>query len=472
MNNCWKKTSTIDNFYYINIETGQSQWGIPIDPNEPQLAKGWEKHISKKIQPGKTYYRHIPSLLTQWDLPIGSPEKIIQPPLGWETHKTKCGNIYYVNIKDNTSQWTIPISESLNSKGPRGLKWTGNSCYLDSTLFAFFAGPDDFISNFLNAKNLDNYKDDLFRINNICGDDENDLKNRKAFQSELRKIAYSIWRQGPKVEFCTNLRKTLKNCPGEDEDPYWNDGTADQKTIPDKFSKDGTADSGEFLGHLLNIIPHVPAIKKTITYVTNEKGEDLNKEKLLNEGKMFISSEVYDEKASIIHFFGQFEVMGFPEYGVVISQLLNIKDDSGSEINIKYRPDDMGGRTFRRRISEKTIVNTPYFILSLRRYNADESIQGENTSYEVIQTPVFPDDFITIGDKKFEFCAVVMHDGGAHYTSVAKYGDFWYYYNDLDLPVKKYNTFSEIVEDSLDGDKNMLNPITHGTQYYYKPISR
>ena len=36
--------------------------------------------------------------------------------------------------------------------------------------------------------------------------------------------------------------------------------------------------------------------------MTNEKGEDLNKEKLLNEGKMFISSEVYDEKASIIHF--------------------------------------------------------------------------------------------------------------------------------------------------------------------------
>ena len=461
MNNCWKKTTTIDNFYYVNIETGQSQWGIPIDPDEPQLAKGWEKHISKKIKPGETYYRHIPSLLTQWELPTGSPEKIIKPPSGWETRKTKCGNIYYVNIKDNTRQWTIPtsssLSSSLSSQVPRGLKWTGNSCYLDSTLFAFFAGPDDFINDFLNSKNLDHYTDDLFIVNNICGDDENDLENRKAFQRELRKIAYSIWRRGPKVKFCTDLRETLENCPGEDEDPYWSEKTAD---------------SGEFLGHLLNIIPHVPAIKKTITYVTNEKGEYLNKEKLLNEGKMFISSETYDNKASIIHFFGQFEVMGFPEDGVIISQLLNMEDDSGSEINIKYRPDEMGGHQFRRRISEKTIVNTPYFILSLRRYNADESIQGENTNYEVIQTPVFPDDFITIGDKEFEFCAVVIHDGVNHYTSAAKYGDFWYYYNDLDLPLKKYNTFSEIVADSLDDDKNILNPITNGTQYYYKPISR
>jgi hypothetical protein len=363
------------------------------------MILGWEKHISKKIQPGKTYYRHIPSLLTQWDFPT--------------------------------------VSEEIQ---PRALRWVANSCYLDSILFAFFAA-NNFVESLINT-NLDEQKDQIEK-EGICGKDSTtDIVNRTAVQKELKSIFKSVTRKGPEVEFCTNLRKTLKNCP-----------------VEEKYHSGNTGDSGEFMEYLLNIFSTKKTTKKTITYATNKKGLIIDKEKLIREGKLIKISEKYDYKGSIIITIVEHIVAQIPKHGVKLSKFLTEEDDM-------FVHETIGKKSFKRRIQIKTIENAPYLIFNIKR------LVSENPR-KFISYPFYPDEYILVGkDKFFTLSSVVMHTGECHYVAVAKYGNIWYYYNDIDyLHTKKlipFKNFNEFVENATKNPKSFINPLTHGTQYFYK----
>ena len=67
--NCWRQiTSKGDKFYFLNIETGETQWNFP-NTFEP-LTKDWKKYISKNIKPMGSYYINTISGEKTWKRPI------------------------------------------------------------------------------------------------------------------------------------------------------------------------------------------------------------------------------------------------------------------------------------------------------------------------------------------------------------------------------------------------------------------
>ena len=219
--------------------------------------------------------------------------------------------------------------------------------------------------------------------------------------------------------------------------------------------------------YLLSIFPTKKTKKKTITYATNEKDKYIDKQKLIQERKLIKTSEIYDYKGSIFITIVEHIVEQIPKKGVKLSKFLKIEDDTGPEDNIFFTPETLGVKTFSRRIQINTIEDAPYLIFSVKRLVSEKP-------RKFVSHPFYPDEYIRVGKNKiFTLSAVVMHTGGCHYVAVAKYGNVWYYYNDIDyLYTNKlipFNSFNEFIEAAKSQPKVFVNPLSHGTQYYYKP---
>ena len=115
---CWmnKMSATHKRLYYINLESGISQWGIPA--NNMSLPSGWEMHLSKSQK--IPFYSNFKKKIIQWQMP--SKEDGNEVPEGWEEMRSpKCNSIYYKNTKTNDVQWIIPYdltSEIIEQKNP------------------------------------------------------------------------------------------------------------------------------------------------------------------------------------------------------------------------------------------------------------------------------------------------------------------------------------------------------------------
>jgi len=112
--NCWKEKKS-NRFngrkYYVNLETGKSQWGIPQGLDE-KILNNWEKHRSRSKD--KFYYERISDGFKQWEEPPEDDDETL--PMGWEIHfSTKCNNIYYKNVATGHTQWEHP-KEEVNNK--------------------------------------------------------------------------------------------------------------------------------------------------------------------------------------------------------------------------------------------------------------------------------------------------------------------------------------------------------------------
>jgi predicted GNAT family N-acyltransferase len=113
---CWKNQKSTKRkdkrLYYINLESGISQWGIPA--NNMFLPAGWEMHLSKTRN--SPFYSNFKKKITQWDMP--TEEDGNEVPEGWkEMRSSKCNSIYYKNTKTGEVQWIIPHSLSIKPVG-------------------------------------------------------------------------------------------------------------------------------------------------------------------------------------------------------------------------------------------------------------------------------------------------------------------------------------------------------------------
>jgi len=462
--------------YYVNTETGLSRWGLPIYDKSTELkvekkVSGWEVVTSVNVKPRTVYFSNPLERISQWNPP--NVEHVEDEPLadGWEKRLTKCKNVYYINKKENKSRWEIPkdtsrpasaripIPEPIVSpkprpasvrippvehvetpinQPPRVLKWTKNSCYLDSALFAFFAGPKKFIHEMLTMTLEDKTADMLLKDCN--GEDwTTNLAHRKKIQDELKKIYKSITRTGPEVKKCSDLRKALANCPNSEE-----------------YHGGDIGDSGEFITYLTSLFPIQKNIIHITTYLTNAIGIDLDQ---LLEDYPDTSKTENTELVSLVNVINPEKQELNVGRKFKLSDFLTEELDSGElEVQNEYIADN--GNVYKRVITVRTVISSPYFIISLKRLLERDG---------PMMTNIFvPNLYIEILEQLFTLTGVVMHTGGCHYVAVAKYNEKWWYYDDTSPLLIEFESFQEFVESS--DDRNLINPLTHGTQFYYTPI--
>jgi len=417
-------SKTYQKYYFINKENGISQWGIPISKN---FLHHWDTHVSSKLKPGCTYYRNKLNGVSQWEYPKDDDD---------ESNKKIRGGY------ELTPKYEQYFSKNYNLKEPRALKWTNNSCYLDSALFAFFAGPKKFIEKMLTS-NIENDRDKM--IPNVCGEGKKDLFNRKNTQAELKKIGYSIMNKGPEIEYCTDFRKTLRECPDEEN-----------------YHTSGIGDAGEFIIYLLSIFPVEKSVVKNVIYGTNI--HDYFDPQFIPKEEIH-QSVSFEEKDSIVHIIHNDQIVKIGNRNdIFISQFLKQEIDSGilSEDELFYANDK---KAYSRIIQIITLESTPYLIFSLKRSSDEDLPIHENI--------VIPDKTIKIGNKTFFLSAAVIYTGKCHYVAVAKYNGVWWYYDDQNYKetksLKSFKTFDDVVKESLINSGKISNPLTHGTQFYYTP---
>jgi hypothetical protein len=420
------------------------------------LPKGWEMIVSSK---GKTFYHNKLTGQTQWEKPLPEGVSMEALPKGWEMVVSSKGKTFYHNKLTGQTQWEKPemvitpispttpittISEDivLRTTGPdceniRGLKWVGDSCYLDSTLLALFANPTPFTTNMLTV-DLDSSlsMDGTFLL---CGKTrEEDLRNRKMIQRELRKIVAYIRGESEVRDYCTDLRQLFRFCP--DVENYYDTGMKD---------------SGEFLGYLLSLFPLQHATKRVTTYGTNDLDTEVEPEPGVDFDFEYRNTEV-DNKASVIVSVDPVKLEQLSESTTYASDLVVSVEDSEFDSENLFRPREE--EAYRRRISITEILDTPMIVVSLRRL-----ISQEDES--VIETTVIPDEIIELENgKEFSLSAIVLYQN-AHYTCMLKCGGKWYYYNDMtrEGQVKYIGTYRDMLD-------YKINPSKAGVQYYYIPV--
>ena len=439
--------------YYENLLTGENQWIRPTqEPVEFPFPNGWEMHISRTS--GKRYYENLLTGEYQWLRPTQEPVEFPLPD-GWEMHISRTsGKRFYRNLATGETQWIrptkvavqlSPVIEETECQNIKGLRNRGNSCYTDSILLALFAVPCEFTNLLLDIDLNANPIPENFLGGFPCGQTrEVDLANRKQVQEQLRLIVNSIRGEGKQLKYCTNLRKTFKNCP--DIENYY-----------DNRQKD----SGEFLGYLLNMFPLNVATKNTVTYATNSKDEFPDKNDLVE----MLEGTVVDQKASVIQFIDDSTLLSLLGLGAInLSSFIEQKEDNYPyffEGENLFKP-DIGGE-YIRRISYKTLISSPYIIFSLRR----RSLLVEE---EYIETEIIPDQIMQLpSGELFALSAIVLYTPG-HYTCTFICNGEWYFYNDIPsngMDYKLYKIGNGTYEEML----AVTNAYINGTQYFYIPIS-
>lgn len=337
-----------------------------------------------------------------------------------------------------------PVFSSMNCNY-KGLSWVGNSCYMDSVLFALFSTATNFVyNNVLNTR--------LKRENGprFCCSETNrnvpiemaseiDLEVRKAVQGQLRDIYTSIT-GGSNTETCTQLRRVLRRCPNVEN-----------------YHDTRIKDAGEFLTYILEMFPTNVARRKYITYVTN----DIISE---NPTDMLESSSYVDDRSSIINMVDSHELQKLDSGVHDIRQFVdNILDSGALTEENKFYSDNLG-RYFSRRISYSLLISTPYLIFRFQRLGID--LRSGRKIF--IGKKILPSQILTIkgesvSQMKFLFLSSIVVYENLHYTVYFRCGNLWYYYDDIS---------EEANHTRLVGDYNKMlrsrpSPVTNGTLYFY-----
>ena len=330
-------------------------------------------------------------------------------------------NVYVKKVIEVNDIITKPNYPKLGSckeyiKKLTGLSWVGNSCYIDSVLFALLSVQNSFVDEYILDYDL-----------SIKSEGLNNLNNRVRIQNKIISIVNKI--RNTKRSSCSSLRTSLKKFE-----------------TAKLFCNKEQAEAAEFLNFILSIFDTDLAVKSYKTYGTFSKDDT----PLTSD--IFLTSETIDNKSSIVHFVPTFNIQKTVENQYYeLRSFLKLRDDSG----ILTNGNEFGVKKFTRKISTVEMIDTPYLIFQINRLFADV----------FYRTKIIPNENITLKNlKSFILSSVVVYDN-FHYTCYFRCGDIYYYYNDL---LKSKSKITEI------GDYNHLlkyisepNVITNGVLYFY-----
>ena len=130
------KNSDPGKSYYVNKKTGETTWEKPTsntnssasvsEKSSDSLPDGWTAHVSENTKPGETYYYNEKTDQTVWEKPTTNTSSSASEsekssdslPDGWTAHvseNTRPGETYYYNEKTDQTVWEKPTSNTSSS---------------------------------------------------------------------------------------------------------------------------------------------------------------------------------------------------------------------------------------------------------------------------------------------------------------------------------------------------------------------
>lgn len=357
----------------------------------------------------------------------------------------------------------------------KGLKYTGNSCYQDSTLFCLLAIKNNFIDEHILYKNLNTLNYSSIKDITCSDNPEKDIKIRSNIQDNLLDITLSM-RNLYNVETCSGLRKSLRMCENREFA-----GTAQQ-------------DAGEFLLFLFQTFQVDEMISSYQITATNDPDKMDKTKNPTYKNWDYIGNLKYTKSSPIITIdISNLDRLRNRNYRLLkngkqikdtsLKTFLKYAVPSTLSSDNLYYPDKTKNPTefYKYTINTKKLISSSYIVFNIARIGIKKDKYGipvdkngnQLSEYQFTKFVTIFNNFsisipqnITVNkkDKPLSLSGIVIHSGGSsggHYTCYFKCSNKWFFYDDVPSSIKLIGSYDDLM------NRPIMNPKNNGTLIFY-----
>lgn len=331
----------------------------------------------------------------------------------------------------------IPHNQSCLTRSV--LRWTGNSCYIDTVLWVLLNTKISFVDKKMLFSQIE---PKILHAIGTCDKELNDLNERvfMEFQTELKKIA-QLFRTGKKDGTCTSFRRLYEK--------WYTHPQCARFAKKSAFHETEQQEAQEFLQFILSlfgmngILSHGAVSSQSFYYGISMVPRTTTVWKFINKR--------IDKKQSII-------------WSVPFQILSRAVPDKRSLSDFLVNSDDLWNIS---RTHGKCTYNSIRTVHSLDKFANLLIISVDRihpATEMIIHRRLHIDPFLTDKrGKRLHLVGVICHKGdtfhAGHYTAFALCQNEWFYYDDLNPPLKKVGTIENLF--------NIRHISSHGILFFY-----